>query len=155
MTPRAIIAAFAAAALLPAAAFAAPVAGADRANAARTCKALQESLGAATFKETYGTNADKSNAYGQCVARTARAEAASREAARAACASERGAAFGRCVAGKTAEARAESRQDVQNAARRCSAERRTLGAAAFATKYGTRANAFGRCVSKLAQGSDG
>jgi len=160
VTIRALTAVIAAALLAPAAALAnepAPT-PADRQNAASSCKALQTSLGAATFKETYGTNASKSNAYGQCVAKMARAEAENRQEAQTACAAERGkapGAFGRCIAAKRAQASAEDRRDVQNAARRCQAERRTLGAAAFATKYGTRANAFGRCVSKLAQGSDG
>ncbi|HVM16396.1 MAG TPA: hypothetical protein VM290_02290 [Gaiellaceae bacterium] len=173
------LAALVAAAAVPAAALAETVTGTDRQNAARSCKALQTSLGATAFKETYGTNANRSNAFGRCVSTMARAEAENRQSAQAACAAERadanfaaahggktfaqhygtgkaGAnAFGRCVSGKTAQASAEDRRDVQNAARRCAAERKSLGAAAFVAKYGTRANAFGKCVSKLAQGSGG
>lgn len=179
MNLRFLTVAVALAALLPAAALAAPVTGPDRQNAARSCKALQTSLGAATFKETYGTNADKSNAFGQCVAKMAREVAENRVSAQKACAAERadanfaashdgktfaqyygtgkaGAnAFGRCVSGKAARASAQDRRDVQSAARRCKAERSSIGAAAFAAKYGTRANAFGKCVTKLAQGATG
>ena len=42
---------------------------------------------------------------------------------------------------------------VTNAARKCKAERKTMGDAPFKAKYGTTAdksNAFGKCVSKLA-----
>ena len=42
----------------------------------------------------------------------------------------------------------------KNAAKACKAERASLGADAFAAKYGTnpnKKNAFGKCVSKLAK----
>jgi hypothetical protein len=167
--------AFAAAALLPAAALAQEGGGQDRANAARACKTLQSTMPAGTFALTFGTNANRSNAFGNCVSRMARTGQESRQSARAACAAERddanfaaahggktfaqhygtgrtlANAFGRCVSGKAGQASTQARQDVQNAARRCAAERRTLGAAGFATRYGGTPNAFGRCVSgKLA-----
>jgi hypothetical protein len=179
MTLRAIVVVVTAAALAPAAALASPVNGTDRANAARACKALQASLGEATFRETYGTNANRSNAFGVCVSRTARAERDNRVSAQRACAAERsdpnfaaehdgktfaqfygtgraGAnAFGRCVSSKASAASAKDRRDVQNAARRCQAERRTLGAASFRARHGGRANAFGVCVSKRLQAANG
>ena len=56
-----------AAVLSPAAALADTATAADKANGARACQALKTSLTEATFKSTYGTNADKSNAMGKCV----------------------------------------------------------------------------------------
>lgn len=44
------------------------------ANAARTCKAERKSLGVDAFKAKYGTNADKSNAFGKCVSKLAAAK---------------------------------------------------------------------------------
>jgi ABC-type microcin C transport system permease subunit YejB len=98
-------------------------------NAAKKCKAERgttaESI--AAFKTKYGTNANKSNAFGKCVSTTAK----------------------KIEAQQSAEA-----QD--NAAKKCKAERGTTAdsIAAFKTKYGTnanKANAFGKCVSKLAK----
>ena len=51
-------------------------------------------------------------------------------------------AFGRCVAQWTRE----ERENRVNAAQTCAAEREA-DAAAFQTKYGVGANAFGKCVS--------
>ncbi len=141
--------------------------GADRANAARDCNALRTSLGAQKFKDTYGTNAAKTNAYGRCVAQWTAEETENRQNAAKACAAEREAdeaafatkygtganAFGKCVSSKrSAESRADRRETV-NAARTCSAERKA-DPAAFRTKYGTNAsksNAFGKCVSAKAK----
>src|ERR687891_336158 len=44
----------------------------DFKNAAKFCKALRADMGAATFKQTFGTNKRKSNAYGKCVSKHAR-----------------------------------------------------------------------------------
>ena len=71
----------------------------------------------------YGTNANGRNAFGKCVSRRARAEAAQRVAA------------------------------GQNASKACKAERTQLGEAAFAAKYGSGKkgrNAHGKCVSQKA-----
>jgi hypothetical protein len=93
-------------------------------NAAKACKA-ERALDPAAFKTNYGTNANKSNA------------------------------FGKCVSGKVkkAEEQAETQEARENAAKTCKAER-ALNLEAFKTKYGTNAsktNAFGKCVSKLAK----
>ncbi len=93
-------------------------------NAAKACKA-ERALDPAAFKTKYGTNANKSNA------------------------------FGKCVSGKVkkAEEQAETAEARENAAKTCKAER-ALDPEAFKTKYGTNANksnAFGKCVSKLAK----
>jgi hypothetical protein len=136
-------------------------------------------MGSATFKQTYGTNHNRSNAFGKCVSKHAKAnakiETSARQNASKQCAAERTAdpaafaqkygsgkngknAFGKCVSQKAkaeAQAREKSQQQAEiNAAKQCKAERATIGAAAFAQKYGTnrnKRNAFGKCVSKLAR----
>jgi hypothetical protein len=101
---------------------AAPGQSADK-NAAKKCKA-ERALGLEAFKTKYGTNANKANA------------------------------FGKCVSGQAKKAEeAEAAEATENAAKKCKAER-ALGLEAFKNKYGTnanKANAFGKCVSKLAK----
>ncbi len=95
-------------------------------NAAKRCKAERQRLGAAAFMAKYGTNPNKANAFGKCVSMQA----------------------------KAAEEQAEQQEARENAARKCKAERAQLGVDAFKAKYGTnanKANAFGKCVSKLAK----
>lgn len=161
-----------AAALLPAAALADPAEQADKANGARACQALKVSMGA-SFATTYGTNASKSNAMGQCVSKWTRAEHQNRHEAETACKAEQAdagfpAAHGgksfaqfygvgkqganalqRCIQAKWAAASAADKQATVNAARKCKADRK-LDLAAFKAAYGTSANAFGKCVAKLA-----
>ena len=176
MKLKAFVAALAVAAIIPVTAFA-DASPSDKLNGARACQALKASLGEATFKSTYGTNADKSNAFGKCVSKWTQAEQQNRLESAAACKAEQAdttfaAAHGgktfaqfygtgkngvnalnKCVASKRAAASAEDKQAVVNAARSCKAERKTMGTSAFAGKYGTNAdksNAFGKCVSKLA-----
>jgi hypothetical protein len=168
-----------AAVLLPAAALADTVTPGDKANGARACQALRVSLTEATFNATYGTNADKSNAFGKCVSKWTRAEHQNRNEAEAACKAEQAdtgfaAAHGgktfdqfygigkkganalqHCVQLKRRAASVAEQQATVNAARSCKAERKSLGTDAFVAKYGTKANAFGKCVSKLAQASQG
>jgi hypothetical protein len=84
----------------------------------------------AAFKEKYGTNANKANAFGKCVSAKVR---------------------------KAKEQEAEEQEEArENAAKKCKAERGTTAQSieAFKNKYGTnanKANAFGKCVSKLAK----
>ena len=103
---------------------AAPGQSADK-NAAKACKAERATMGVQAFNEKYGTNANKKNA------------------------------FGKCVSGKEKKAEeAETAEARENAAKKCKAERETMGVAAFKEKYGTnanKANAFGKCVSKLSK----
>jgi hypothetical protein len=134
------------------------------------CRAQRAAMGATAFAQTYGTNANRSNAFGKCVSKIARTQRAEHSDAVSACRAERSAdatafantygtgrnkrnAFGKCVSAK-ARAEAGARQSATiAAARTCRAERRTLGATAFADKYGTnrnKRNAFGRCVSQKA-----
>jgi hypothetical protein len=177
MKLKSLLAALAVAAVLPVAAYADEVSPSDKANGARSCQALKASLGDATFKSTYGTNADKSNAMGKCVSKWTQAEHQNRHEAIAACkaaqadanfaASHDGKSFAqfygsgknganalsRCIQAARAAESSADKAAVVNAARSCKAERKSTGDAAFRAKYGTNAdksNAFGRCVSKLA-----
>jgi len=177
MRLKALLAALAVAAILPVAAFADPASPSDKANGARSCQAVKTALGEAMFKSSYGTNADKSNAFGKCVSAWTQKEHQNRHVAETACEAEqadagfaaahggktfaqfygtgkKGAnALNRCVQSKRAAESAEDKAAVVNAARTCRAERKTIGEAAFKAKYGTNAdksNAFGKCVSKLA-----
>jgi hypothetical protein len=92
-------------------------------NAAKTCKEQRES-DAAGFATQWGT---KRNAYGKCVSATARQQ-------------EQQAA---------AQEQTEDHNTV-NAAKTCKAQRKN-DAAGFATQWGTKKNAFGKCVSKTAK----
>ena len=94
-------------------------------NAAQQCRKEQEA-DATAFKNTYGTNANKSNAFGKCVSQKARANKAKMDA--------------------------KDQQRV-NAARSCRKEQKA-GATAFKNEYGTnrnKSNAFGKCVSRTAK----
>lgn len=135
-----------AAALAPAAS-ADPVSGQDRQNAASACRALQGTMGA-SFAQTYRN-------FGACVSRWAQEQHQNRHEAEEACAAEprRGGKFTRCVREKLAAESSEDVADTRNAAKRCKAER-SADSAAFNTKYGGKANAFGKCVSQLAQQQD-
>src|SRR5687768_3265065 len=102
MKLKALFAAFAVAAILPVAALADPASPSDKANGARSCQALKTSMGEATFKATYGTNADKSNAFGKCVSKWTQAEHQNRHAAATACKAEQvDAGFAAAHEGKT------------------------------------------------------
>jgi hypothetical protein len=96
-------------------------------NAAKKCKDLRKT-NSASFATLYGT---KPNAFGKCVSAIAKLQS---------------------------ETEAEASADAkENAAKACKKERdETLGAAAFKAKYApvthpNGANAFGKCVSKLAK----
>jgi ABC-type microcin C transport system permease subunit YejB len=106
----------------------APGQSADK-NAAKKCKAergtTEQSI--AAFKAKYGTNGNKANAFGKCVS----------------------------ALSKTKDPETTSAAE-KNAAKTCKAERGTSPSSieAFKDKYGTNkntANAFGKCVSKLAK----
>jgi hypothetical protein len=90
-------------------------------NAAKKCKAERTSMGVTAFNAKYGTNTNKANA------------------------------FGKCVSGMAKKAEAEAHEQAEeNAAKKCKAERTSIGVTAFNAKYGTnknKANAFGKCVS--------
>jgi hypothetical protein len=115
-----------AALMAPAGALATGPSKADKKNAARQCRAERGETSATreAFADKYGTNANKKNAFGKCVSQKAREEQHERRVAR------------------------------RRAAKDCRAERKDIGRAAFAEKYGTnhnKRNAFGKCVSKKAK----
>lgn len=106
---------------------------AAKTNAARACRE-ERSADPAAFKETYGTNGNKANAFGKCVSQKAKAKRAEQD-----------------------EADAEAAEAQTNAAKTCDAER-SADPAAFQEKYGTnhnKKNAFGKCVSQTAKAKHG
>ena len=161
-----VAAALAAAAIAPAAALAADPAPADFKNAAKYCKEFKTGSGAANFATMFGT---KKNAYGKCVSQTAKKTATEDEAqakqahsqaveeCRAVKTPGSKNAFGKCVSAKAKAKKAaadkedEAQEDDRvNAAKSCKAAKKD-DAAEFAADYGTRKNAFGKCVSKTAK----
>ena len=164
---RALIVCVALAALTVPAVSSAAVSQTDFKNAAKFCKALRADMGADTFKQTFGTNKKKSNAYGKCVSKHARTIDEVHSDAVKNCRAERGTdptafankygtgknknnAFGKCVSQAQNELKADAADAIENAAKKCKAER-NADRSAFASKYGTNANkrnAFGKCVSK-------
>jgi peptidoglycan/xylan/chitin deacetylase (PgdA/CDA1 family) len=94
-------------------------------NAAQECRAEREADPVA-FRDKYGTNPNKRNA------------------------------FGRCVSKKVHEEMAEEAEEAKNAAQECRAERQADPAAfaeKYGTNPNKR-NAFGKCVSSKAQEAD-
>jgi hypothetical protein len=101
-------------------------------NAAQECKAEREEMGSEAFTEEYGTNKNGKNAFGKCVSGKAAEKKAAMDAADA-----------------------KEIAETKKAAKACAAERTEVGRDAFAEEYGTNENgrnAFGKCVSRRAQG---
>jgi hypothetical protein len=138
----------------------------DRAAAVKQCTTERTAMGVPSFKLLYGTNANRSNAFGKCVSKLAQQNVTNRSNAASQCRTERTAdpaafaakygtgkkhanAFGNCVS-QTAKAAAAKQQSARvNAAKTCWTERKA-DPAAFKAHYGTNANksnAFGKCVS--------
>jgi len=169
-------------ALLAAPASATAASSTAKSDAQKQCRSERTAMGTQTFRDTYGTNKNKHNAFGKCVShRTAQNEATEKKShtnASKECKAERAAdpaafqqkygtgknkknAFGKCVSQK---ARAKTKQAEQsqvkaeeNAAKQCKAERKA-DPAAFEQKYGTnknKKNAFGKCVSQKAKAQQG
>ncbi len=93
-------------------------------SAQADCRSERSDMGVDAFRDKYGSNDNKQNA------------------------------FGKCVSGKVRHELAEDRQDTINAAKQCAAERADIGVDAFRDKYGTnhnKRNAFGKCVSGIAK----
>ncbi len=151
---------------------------ADTPSASQQCRTERSAMGTEVFRQTYGTNHNKHNAFGKCVAKRAQATTAAAHAAKQnasqQCTTEESAdpaafkakygtgkkganAHGKCVSQKAkaktaAVVKHEVAADV-HAAKSCKAERKA-DPAAFKEKYGTnknKRNAFGKCVSKQAK----
>jgi hypothetical protein len=164
--------------LLVTAALAAPVVAlADTAPtptsaANQLCQQSKTTLGA-NFAPTYGTNPNKSNAFGKCVSQNAKNAQNAVDNASKACTAEQTAdpaafatkygsngkpgsegaaknAFGKCVSSKTHASIAAAAANAPSAAKSCKADRKA-DPTAFATKYGKGANAFGKCVAAHAK----
>ena len=140
---------------------------------AKACATERASIGATPFKQLHGTNADRSNAFGKCVSKKARARAANHANAAKDCRAEQadpnfaashdgktfdqfyGTAkgrnsFGKCVSSKAKAANEAADAATINAAKACKRERAS-DLAAFKAAYGSRPNAFGKCVSQKAK----
>lgn len=139
-------------------------------NPARACVALRTRMTAAVFKQSFGTNANHSNAFGKCVAVVARAQSTDLVTAAEACLAEAtdGAfasahdgksfqqfygtnrdlsnAFGNCVLKKLQASNAKLTQALLKASKTCKALRRS-DPSTFRQRYGSRPNAFAKCVS--------
>jgi hypothetical protein len=103
-----------------------------RSNAAKDCRA-ERAEDVDAFRDKYGTNHNKRNAFGKCVSQKAKAEKA-----------------------KEDDADQQEIEETHNAAQECATER-DQDAAAFQDKYGTnhnKKNAFGKCVSGKSKGGD-
>jgi hypothetical protein len=137
-------------AAIPATLVAGPITGADRQNASRACSALRAATGAKLFAQTFGTS--RANAFGKCVATFAHTANAARAAAKTTC--QGNAAPKRCMNAAVTAALNQQVTAMKNAAKTCAALRTSMGAAAFARKFGTNGNArnaFGKCVSSQAR----
>jgi hypothetical protein len=124
---------------------------ADYKNASKFCKALRADMGVATFKQTYGTNKNRSNAFGKCVSKNARTEDEIVSTAVKECKAANEKPLGKCVSTKQKAAENEQQDTIVSAAKSCRTER-SADPGAFRDKYGTnhnKRNAFGKCVSKL------
>jgi hypothetical protein len=139
-------------------------------QASTLCKQQRTAVGTAAFKSLYGGSA---NAYGRCVSKLAGTVQGDNASAAKQCSAERADtsfaashdsktfeqvygsgphgknAFGTCVSTKAKALADEQQESTIAAAKTCKAERTQMGATAFTKKYGGRANAFGKCVSKL------
>jgi hypothetical protein len=147
-------------------------------SAAQQCRTERSAMGVELFRQAYGTNRNKHNAFGKCVAKRTHAtsDAAKRAKQNASkeCTTEETAdaaafalkygtgrhganAHGKCVSQKAKSKTAKAVDDQVDAdvkaAKACKTERKA-DPAAFADKYGTnrnKRNAFGKCVSKQAK----
>ena len=136
----------------------------DLAKAA--CKSEKAQMGKNTFTLTYPASS-ASTTTNACVAkRDGRAAADLKNAAKA-CKAERAAdpaafakkygtnkngknAYGKCVSGKARHATEQETEARVNAAKTCK-KLKAEQTAAFEAAYGTKKNAFGKCVSKTAK----
>jgi hypothetical protein len=106
-------------------------------SAQKQCRDERTAMGKDTFNLTYGTNKNQRNAFGKCVSKRNAATRDARKAAR----------------GDRSETASTVKDEVKadiTAAKTCKADRKA-DADAFAEKYGTRRNAFGKCVSQTAR----
>jgi hypothetical protein len=133
-----------------------------RLNPAQTCRKQRTDMTADVFTKTYGTNGNKQNAFGKCVAKAAHAQSANEVNAAQTCSAAQDAdatafatkygtnadksnAFGNCVS-QTAQQTTQTQVEATISAAKACASELKADAAAFKSKYGT----FGHCVSQKA-----
>jgi hypothetical protein len=132
----------------------------DYKNASKFCKALRadmENTVPGSFKQTYGTNKNRSNAFGKCVSKNAKTVDQIHSTAVEQCKTAHAKPLGKCVRSAERQGQATAREDIVNAAKQCRSER-AKDPAAFREKYGTnknKRNAFGKCVSKTVKEEQG
>jgi hypothetical protein len=143
-------------------------------NPARACAALRTRMTRAVFKQSFGTNANHSNAFGKCVSIVARAQSSDVVAAAQVCLTEAtdsnfasthngksfqqfygtnadlSNAFGNCVLKKLQASNAKLVLALVNASKTCKTMRRS-DPSGFRQKYSARPNAFAKCVSAQAK----
>jgi hypothetical protein len=143
-------------------------------NPARACSALRIRMTRAVFNQSFGTNANHSNAFGKCASIVARAQSSDVVAAAQACLAEAtdagfaashggksfqqfygtnadlSNAFGNCVLKGLQASTAQLTQALVKASKTCKAMRRS-DPTGFRSRYGSRPNAFAKCVSAHAK----
>ena len=121
----------------PKPATAAQAQGADE-SAAKACKAERESSGVQAFQKKYGTNHNRRNAHGKCMSAKSKDDKDEKD-----------------EDDKDEKAEDDDKGGKSSGAvTACKAELASLGAQAFAKKYGTNhnlKNSFGKCVSGKAK----
>jgi hypothetical protein len=150
-------------------------------SAEQQCRTMRSEMGVELFRQAFGTNKNRHNAFGKCVSKREHATEDAREEATQnasqACKTEEAAdpaafaekygtgknkrnAHGKCVSQQAKSEAAETVDDEVDAhvdaAASCKAERKA-DPDAFREKYGTnrnQRNAFGKCVSKQAREDD-
>jgi hypothetical protein len=100
---------------------------AAKSNAAQECRAEREESGAEAFAELYGTGKNGRNAFGKCVSSKAKQQQEQAD-----------------------DEDAAEQEDRVNAAKTCK-QARNDDPEQFEEDYGTRRNAFGKCVSRTAK----
>ncbi len=119
-------------------------------NPAQSCRASRTAMGTTNFNNLWGSNANKSNAFGKCVAKTAHDQTANVVNAATQCRTDATVtsptaaadAYGKCVSAKSKAASAAQQQATINAAKTCSGLLK-----ADSVKFKNTYKTFGRCVS--------
>jgi hypothetical protein len=103
-------------------------------NAAKLCKAERTAMGVDAFQKKYGKSKNLRNAFGKCVSSKSKDDKDEKD-----------------------EKDDDKNEKSSGAAKVCKSERASMGAEAFAKKYGTNhnlKNAFGKCVSGKSKSKD-
>jgi hypothetical protein len=161
-----------AALLVPVAALADNTTPAPTTVASQLCSQARTQMGT-NFALTYGTNASKSNAFGQCVSKQTKPSATTVQNALSSCKAEQAAdpaafdkkygtngktgskgaaqnAMGKCVSVAVKAANAAKAKSLATAAAACKTALKA-SKADFAAKWGSKPGAFGRCVAATAK----